>query len=128
MTSETNPTVKIGKFYRVGELFWVEDDMCIGFTSDAYHGQRLGYGGSMYIDDYVKVIDVIDGGGAAVVSSVKHDVPYGASCPHGLVFIISIDRILSWEDKVEPRDEHVKKMKVLAEKYGLKTISRRVKI
>ena len=109
--------IAVGQEYEVGAFFWTKDDDCIGFTGYADHGHQLSYGGSVGPDDKVEVLGIE--GDRAVVVVKKPSTPYGAPCPHGMVFTMPISQILSWPAQVKTRVDKSKQRKALAEKYGV---------
>jgi hypothetical protein len=91
-------TVEVGKRYAVGEFFWTNEETCIGFDHDARHGHQLSFGGSMDVGDLVEVLGIE--GNMAVVKSIKSRTPYGAPCPHGMIFTMPVTQIASWPSAI----------------------------
>jgi len=85
---------QVGDHVSVGKFFWTDEDKCIGFDDDARHGHRLFFGGSVNIGD-VLIIRGIEGENA-IVRVNKRDTPYGAPCPHGMIFSIPLADMEKW--------------------------------
>lgn len=85
-----------GRVYRVGSLFWVDPEFCIGFTNDAEHPAGLRFYGWVDSVDCVEVLGVEDEG--VVVKILKRSRPRGHQCPHGLVYMLSPETLLSWAE------------------------------
>ena len=104
-------SVTEGKTYTVGQFFWTSEEKCIGFSSDAHHGHDLSFGGSVDAGDKVQVLGVE--GDEAIVKVLKEFTPYGAPCPHGMIFAMPVEQILSWPallKKMEAQDDWRKAM------------------
>ena len=110
----TNPP-KIGQYYVVGQFFWIDEDDCIGLDDDAVHGNGMDLGGSVSPGDMVRVLGFE--GNAAVVKVLKKNVPYGAPCPHGMIFMMPISQIMSWPQHVARRQAEEARRADLARKY-----------
>lgn len=116
MRTEETPTLKVGNVYEVGEFFWPEESLCIGFAPDAQHEHGLSFGGSVYRGDRVLILGFE--GEMAVVKLLKQRVPCGAPAPHGLIFMLPQNKILSWPCKIARDRDAEKRRAELLSRYG----------
>ena len=115
---KTIKSFEAGDEILVGEFFWTNKEMFIGFDKNALHGnssltqERTG---SVDIDCKLEIRGIERAN--AVVSLNRPHTPYGAEAPIGTVFKISLEIIKKWPDKIKKRKMMLKKQKTLFKKY-----------
>lgn len=108
-------TLEVGDRVPVGKFFWTDRDKCIGFARDAAHGHGLTFGGSVDVGDVLVVLGIE--GEEAIVKVEKRILPYGAPCPHGMIFALPISVILSQAGNLKEERVKMKWQKEMAKKY-----------
>lgn len=92
----------VGDRIVVCEFFWTDEALCMGFDTDARHGHQepheFCFGGSVSPGDVLEVLSIEDD--HLIVKVHKEKMPYGAPCPHGMIFAVEKAMTLGWPEGI----------------------------
>lgn len=111
-----NTRLPVGSTWQVGSFFWVDERSCFGFSKDAKHGHGLLFGGSVNVGDAVRILGH-ERDGMVAVKVLKQQVPFGAPCPHGMLFLMPESQIRGWTAAVDREAAAQMERAALAHKY-----------